>query len=160
MATDTEIAWFAGLFEGEGYVSLLPGQGIRIGISMTDEDVLIKVHSVFGGRFDNSTKHEPYRTLHRWLITNWAEAIPLLKIILPFMGKRRTSKIKEAIVAYESNEGRRKGYYTPCNLKLGISSAGYVWHQRKSLLPACDSCMNSYQLYMKQYRSKRKKPFT
>lgn len=151
-----DVTWLAGLFEGEGYISLLPSQGIRVGINMTDKDVLEKAHWLFGGRFDKPTRREPYKTLYRWLITNWTDAIELLDVIRPYMGERRTSKIGEALAAYDANDGRYKGWYQPCTTNLGISNAGYMWHLRHNKLPACANCMTAYRRYMTQYRANKK----
>ena len=43
-----EIAWAAGLIEGEGTVCVKGSGGLYVGASMTDEDVIRKIHSISG----------------------------------------------------------------------------------------------------------------
>lgn len=68
------------------------------------------------------------------------------------MGQRRRVKM-ESVIAEAAADGRYKGNYRPCALHLGISNAGYIWHQRTGNLPACENCMASYRLYMARWRT-------
>lgn len=153
--TPTDVAWFAGLYEGEGYLSRIARSGIRLGINMTDEDVIRRVHGLVGGQMYGRQRPPSvpsnWKPLWCWQLTNWQDVLALCALILPWMGERRRAKMEE-VIAEAAADGRRKGFYKPCDLNLGISNAGYLWHQKHGLLPACEGCMASYQLYMTRWR--------
>jgi hypothetical protein len=100
-----ELAWLAGLLEGEG--SFLKGPPSapnqpRIVIDMTDYDVVLKVSKLFRVTYicESKDKRNPlwkadYRTLVRG--TN---AIALMKKLRPFMGIRRREQIDAAIKSF------------------------------------------------------------
>ena len=75
MASPEEIAWAAGLFEGEGSISRYRRQGqsfdIRVGMNMTDEDVIRQFDAVV----DRGKVYGPYsprlRGSHPKPIWNW-----------------------------------------------------------------------------------------
>lgn len=149
----TDAAWLAGLFEGEGYLSRIPGNGVRMGINMCDEDVVRRAYELAGGSFRDKPAGNPrHKPQWLWQVTNWPDVLSLCAVLLPFMGQRRRAKM-ESVIAEAAADGRLKGSYRPCSFELGISNKGYVWHQRTGNLPACDSCMASYQLYMARWRT-------
>lgn len=150
-----EVSWLAGLFEGEGYLSRIKASGIRLGINMTDEDVIRRVGNLVGGQVyprKRPASRPNWKPLWAWQLTNWPDVLELCALLLPWMGARRRAKMEE-VIAEAAGDGRRKGSYKPCDFALGISNAGYIWHQKHGLLPACDSCMASYRLYMARWRA-------
>lgn len=151
----TDLAWFAGLFEGEGTLERRVRSGVKMSIHMTDEDVIRHVHELIGGSvyFGSRSKKNPnHQDIWIWQISSWPTILPLIAAMLPYMGQRRRANM-DRILAEAAANPRRKGSYKPCDLDLGVSNAGYLWHQKRGLLPACESCMASYRAYMARWQA-------
>jgi len=102
-----ELAWLAGLMEGEGCFAF--GTSPKITISMTDKDVMEKAALLMVA---------PCRRINRPTITGKdvfrAElygnpAIVLMEKLLPFMGERRSTKIREVLSAAATRRGKAVG---------------------------------------------------
>ena len=103
-----DIAWVAGILEGEGcFRSNGPDECPRIILGMTDEDVMRKIHGLFGGSFrgpieTRTPKGMPAKAQYN-ITWNGKFAAGLMMTIFSFMGKRRRSKIKEVLDAWKSH---------------------------------------------------------
>lgn len=102
--TDIEIAWAAGVLEGEGCFSrhVRSSNGFvcfAIHCEMTDEDVVNKLHSIFkvgtviprlniSGRTDKSVRKQSWI----WSVQNKAGVTFVLNSIKPFLCSRRLEK--------------------------------------------------------------------
>ena len=114
--TEPEIAWIAGLLEGEGCFSICirktakhNHKTVAVHCEMTDEDVIIKLHKIAGCGTINKRANVSGREDRRvrkptwiWSVQNHAGILRVCKAILPFMGTRRQAKIKELIDYVES----------------------------------------------------------
>lgn len=93
--TDLELAWLAGLLEGEGCFTHSYRRGInfapKIQLAMTDEDVVLRAQALMGGRVRSSTR-EPWKTLYT-VIVSGAAAVALMRQLLPHMGERRSDRM-------------------------------------------------------------------
>lgn len=116
--TEVEIAWLAGFLEGEA--SFMFGKRernkfkkqaswIRISVSSTDEDVIRKAallmdSKVNGPRAPRSGlgKKPSWETV----LGGW-RAEDILKAILPYMGLRRSEKIKAALLHWENRTNHK-----------------------------------------------------
>lgn len=95
------IPWAAGLFEGEGTISISK-HGIRVAVLMTDLDVLETFHKNFGGSLlEQKSRADHYKKQWRWNLTNNKETYEFLSRILEFLHSRRSERAKEAILWYE-----------------------------------------------------------
>lgn len=93
---DTDIAWAAGLFEGEGsiYIANIRKYSYpRLQLKTTDLDVLIRFHNIIiRGRI---YKHKPrdlpsyYKQAHNWQLATKSECLEVIKLFWPYLGKRR-----------------------------------------------------------------------
>jgi hypothetical protein len=93
---NTDIAWLAGLIEGEGCFSRSKRGVPEIEIAMTDEDVIRRAAILMNSSVQK--KHPP-----SWRTRNWSpqwrtraygnNAIEIMKLVRPHMGRRRTTKI-------------------------------------------------------------------
>ncbi len=106
--TRENIAWLAGLFEGEGSLSCRRVQTEKRGhgrapwaldVSMCNEDVLRRAHVISGvgnlhGPYDNGEGHKPY---WKWTTTKRAHVFALLVALWPWLGERRRAKACEAL---------------------------------------------------------------
>jgi hypothetical protein len=99
-----DIAWVAGVFEGEGTIRVRRGNyGAQVSIRMDDRDVIERIHSVMG--FGNFYQTEERRTSGR-VVTQYnyqlgsAEyVIAFLTAVLPWLGTRRRAKAQEAMAS-------------------------------------------------------------
>jgi hypothetical protein len=106
--TETDIAWIAGLLEGEGYfgidnrqrnykVSKSPPAPF-IKISMVDEDIIQRLSKLLDKSYFSpsrkTVKDKQVYTLH---IGEKEKVLFILEKIIPYMGVRRSERIKECI---------------------------------------------------------------
>lgn len=100
MTPQEELAWAAGLFEGEGSVILgKRGEKIlyhRLCITQTDLDVLEKFHQIVDignlvGPFKNGGLGT--KIVHRWQAYKWKEISDLAIRFYPMLGNRRQEQI-------------------------------------------------------------------
>lgn len=116
MATDAEIAWAAGLFEGEGTVALVRGKppkqwvNLRMQVWSTDLDVLEKFQRIVGGKI-----YGPYapkglgtKPIWTWLLQSVEECKSVARSFLPWLGSRRTGDVGNALKERELYEERRR----------------------------------------------------
>ena len=100
--SDTDIAWAAGVLEGEGSFSLCGGNSIRVMCTMTDIDILERLQKIFGGKIASIRKREEHWK-DAWAWTIFADdALTCMRSILPYMGVRRSEKINMLITHRES----------------------------------------------------------
>lgn len=126
MATsDAEVAWLAGLLEGEGSFWMITSRDggqygghkryryPKIVVNMTDRDVIDRVSAMFG----NSTyKMPPARNYpdrkQQWRAQiSGVGAAEWMRRLYPWLGERRRAKIDEVLAEYgaiESTEVRRR----------------------------------------------------
>lgn len=106
--TEVEIAWLAGLFEGEGYVTI-NARTLSMGITMTDLDVLQKVQQVTGcgSLLPRRVYSEKHTQTHSWRVSNLPQAQEIARAIYPHMGARRRAKLDEVLARRLKNRGYR-----------------------------------------------------
>lgn len=95
---DTEIAWAAGLLEGEGsFFTKTNGHSPVMSCAMTDLDILQRVQKILGGTISNYTlRKSHWKKSWVWRVSG-DTAADGMKTILPYMGERRASKINEVL---------------------------------------------------------------
>lgn len=111
MWTDAELAWAVGILEGEGTFSIFksarcvgPRRVISVQCAMSDEDIILRMKSIFNVgtiyksqspiiRKDGSLR----KPIWTWTVTNFKDQQFILEIVLPYLGKRRTAKVKELL---------------------------------------------------------------
>ena len=121
--TEIEIAWLAGLFEGEGCITTAKKSNHSSGnqrflvIKMTDEDVLRKAHRIAGvGKLYGpyravnnkvrDTSH--YKPFWQWAVFARDEVLYIGNALLPHLGERRRAKMIEALDAASKLADARK----------------------------------------------------
>ena len=119
---DKNLIYIAGLFDGEGHVSIpiskrrgqTPQYWLQIGITNRDKNLLENVQKILGvghinidERKDNPTKA---RICYRW-IANSQEAAKVLTKILPYLRTKR--KQAELGIMFQSKLVRRQFRYNP-----------------------------------------------
>jgi hypothetical protein len=107
-ADSPEVAWAAGIFEGEGTFKITRGSDgfprfVGLVIEMTDEDVIRRVHGVLGGYINGpynyvSSKFPNAKTSWKWQIHTAAEVDKAIRLLLPWLGDRRRTRAHEALL--------------------------------------------------------------
>ena len=105
-----EIAYIAGLLEGEGsfYVTKphlsQHSSAVLISIIMTDLDVIEKAALILGGgsKINKYESKKGNKTAYKFVVTGSNLAIEWMNLIYPLMGNRRQQKIRE-IIDYWNN---------------------------------------------------------
>ena len=97
--TESELAWLAGLLEGEGCFGVLNGRA-RLQLRMTDEDVVRKAAAFLGASVNVShDKRLGRKTMYAVNFTGKRSA-DWMKRLLPLMGARRSARIAGILSAY------------------------------------------------------------
>lgn len=90
--TDRDLFWLAGLLEGEGCFDLHRGRYPRIRLGMTDRDVVGRAATLLGGRVRLTLRPAPVQATWHVEISG-TKAAEMMRVILPYMGARRSAKI-------------------------------------------------------------------
>ena len=110
------VAWFAGLFEGEGCISpdyqkdkrIISGKPTPryyITITMTDKDVIFRLKDLFGGRiYDRPPQKEAWKHQYRWFLYEKKKVRVLLAAALPYFGNRRAHRALDKLDLIELSE--------------------------------------------------------
>lgn len=106
MISELQLAWAAGLIEGEGYLQLTP-QNRDVGIAVTsiDLDVLQKLQAILGGSVCGPYDHgnPKWKPFWRWQIGARPTVRSVLNLILPYLCSRRKAKAVELLAWIEEN---------------------------------------------------------
>ena len=94
----TEIAWAAGLYEGEGSV-VLTEWGLKLQIRMTDEDVLEHLRTILGGNLNGPYQYNvegrpPRKPFWIWSLGG-PEVDRVCRLLEPWLGKRRRGRMEQ-----------------------------------------------------------------
>lgn len=107
--TEAELAWLAGILEGEGSFMVAKSRYkervyryARITVQMSDADVIERVHKLTqtkGGIFTAAATGLGNIPLHRVWVSGQA-AYELMEKLRPWMGKRRQARIDEVMAIH------------------------------------------------------------
>ena len=118
--TRENIAWMAGIFEGEGYVQGRPhtnvrsdgrsftSVGLRLAISMTDEDVVRHFHQLATVGTVRGPRVSPSALRFKPLFDYTAygiDAYALMMALFSYLGTRRQEQVRSAITAWKNSPG-------------------------------------------------------
>lgn len=98
--TPTDIAWAAGLFEGEGCIAEHTG-GWGLQLLMTDADVVLRFEAIAGAGSTNARKPAPenHKIVYVWRTRRAQEVERLLGLFLPYLGQRRRGVAETALAS-------------------------------------------------------------
>jgi hypothetical protein len=142
-----DIAWVAGVFEGEGTIRVRKGNyGAQVSIRMDDQDVIERIHFIMG--FGNLYETQERRTSGQMVIQynyqlgSAEHVIAFLEAVRPWLGARRREKAETAIASarligsnyahpwtperrarYAATMARKRAALLP-GLNPGVSAAG------------------------------------
>ena len=103
MADPLELAWLAGLLEGEGSFLRGPPSSRRlpaIRVAMNDRDVLERVASLWGSRLATIAPRRDGWAVSYSLNIRGANAVAWMHALRPLMGTRRQAQIDRAVASY------------------------------------------------------------
>lgn len=109
--SNEQLAWAAGLFEGEGcihaYHAGKRGSGCQMRLGMTDRDVVERFAAIMGcgniyqPRIDRCKRSDPRKQgkkpVHTWCLYKAPELIAALEALMPWFGERRLKRANEVI---------------------------------------------------------------
>ncbi len=106
--TDLELAWLAGLLEGEGCFDSHRNQP-RIRLKMSDPDTIIRAATLMGAAWhpDRRSHETAARTGHRPLYVTaltGVRAIALMTLLLPHLSARRTQRVTSILTAWDMRD--------------------------------------------------------
>lgn len=106
MPTRVEIAWAAGLFEGEGTITHTTarnnttGKAHRLSLESADLDVLerfVRVVGVGEAKLVRRTPRPGRKPTWVWKVDGRRRCEPVLRLLLPHLGRRRAERAREAL---------------------------------------------------------------
>lgn len=147
---EAEIAWAAGLYEGEGTVGLT-SSGIQVALKMCDEDVVRRWGQAVGfGKFYGPHQYKGCKKPQcEWRVCTGDQVVALLEAFRPWLGKRRIEQLEKMIANRQPlprglPPGPECGRYT----EPTACANGYLAHKRHRESP-CATCRKSLWLYQK-----------
>jgi hypothetical protein len=114
-----DIAWVAGVFEGEGCIRVRKGghYGAQVSIRMDDQDVIERIHSTmgFGNLYEAQERRAGGRvvTQYNYQLAAAEHVIAFLTAVLPYLGARRRAKAEEAIASAQLTGSNYAHPWTP-----------------------------------------------
>ncbi len=151
--TEAEIAWAAGLYEGEGTaIWLKSGRGQWLAVRMTDREPVQELCRIFGGNFKDGHINpgevgKGYKPKYMWRISAWRDIIRVSEAIYTWLSPRRKAQLDKVLAHRpEFPRGERA-----CPAEPFPSVLGYTRHRRLGE-PACELCMESNRLYWAKHR--------
>lgn len=144
--TPVEIAWVAGIIEGEGCITGFhksPISGL-LAVKMTDEDVVRRLAEITGvGNVTGplSGGNRSTKPIWAWRITNRKDLARVLLAIAPLMGERRRARIAE--MAERLSLARHRSLIAPCGTRSGANR-----HRRHGEL-LCEDCREAERFYQR-----------
>lgn len=108
-----DLAWFAGIMEGEGYFGVRKSGGITLEVTMTDKDVIDKVASLFPFGTRAQKVLPSGKTAYWWGVTKQSAAAGLMMTLFTLMGQRRQEKIAHCLSHWKATPLPKK-MWTHC----------------------------------------------
>lgn len=136
-----QVAWAAGLFEGEGCVSSSRHPSgkwcVQARLGMTDEDPVRRFAGIMGvGRVRGpiQSKRPNEKPVYEWYVKNAPGVLAVITLLSPWLGQRRSAraaevaKIAETIAPSQADRTAcpRGHRYEGENLRLDVNAAGVV----------------------------------
>ena len=102
MGPGEQVAWAAGLFEGEGCFTI-SARYPRVKLNSTDEDVLRRFHDTVGVgqvRVDDSLRGRGYKRQWEWYVGNREGVKVVIDLLWPWLGQRRRARAAQLLEAF------------------------------------------------------------
>ncbi|MBO70697.1 MAG: hypothetical protein CL508_00050 [Actinobacteria bacterium] len=102
MNRENELAYLAGVFDGEGSMGNWSrgkdkGSGFRLQIEMADADVLVRFLTYYlKGSITSRHRDEKHKIMYMWRV-NGEDAKVVARELLPYLSRRRQAQFAEAM---------------------------------------------------------------
>lgn len=146
MAKDINVAWAAGLFEGEGTTFLtkprMRGQTAYsrqcvVALVMTDEDIVRRFAVVVGvGSVHVRSKRPPRKTAYQWTVSDAADVLHVLGLLWPYLGERRQERAAE-VMEHAATLVEHRGF---CKRGHDLSDPQHLYVHKKTGKRHCRTC--------------------
>lgn len=101
--SEADVAWAAGLFEGEGCLNAYRRPSgkwsIQLRLGMTDRDVVEQFAAIVGcgsvHRLRVSKAHAHWKPMYQWYVQSGTDVVRVIDLLLPRLGTRRSAKALE-----------------------------------------------------------------
>lgn len=105
MTRGEEIAWAAGVFEGEGCFSVSK-RSLTVQVNMTDQDIVERFGSIMGfGKVRTKTTSNPkHKPQWIWIAQTRAEFTQALTLFEPWLGERRLARARGILAGLERKD--------------------------------------------------------
>jgi len=143
-----EHAYAAGLYEGEGSVTVYKGCA-RVSIGMKDLEPLNRMLAIYGGKI-----YGPYTgAMYSWRLSGWAAVEAFYASVRATLSERRCAQFTKVLAAARAQPRQAVTRPAPCGFDRNLAStAGHVRHHRRGE-KACIDCYHAAKLYMQQWRA-------
>lgn len=146
----TEIAWAAGLFEGEGSFGAYKCRttwNVTAQIMMTDLDVLERFASVVGiGKavlVPRSATTSGRKQIYRWRVNGKADTRYVIALLLPWLCSRRRAKALEVDAIAATIRDQSTPRSTHCNHGHEYTAPNTIWQSNGTR--RCRTCRQRWQ---------------
>lgn len=113
-ATKIDLAWAAGLFEGEGCITLNIQRDrpqATCLLQMSDEDVVRRFHAMIGiGSVCHTPRPEDRKNLWSWRASGYRSAQYVIALLWQWLGERRQARAVEVLRAGAATPSRKKAH--------------------------------------------------
>lgn len=111
--TRENLAWCAGIIEGEGSIALQRGYMPHIAVEMSDRDIIERLADILGAGVISSRTRVvaagPRKPLYRLMICPREEVQAILAALYEWLGERRRERVIEVLTARNTHiDGRRR----------------------------------------------------
>lgn len=140
--SDVQIAWVAGLIEGEGWFGTRGGGRPTVEVASTDRDVIDRLRAWTGvGTIDGPYVRPNRKPYFKWRVTAREDAAALLLELCPYLCERRLRRAREVLAIWETL-APKLGTAPACKYGHLLSGGNlYIWGDRRR----CRECQNRRQ---------------
>jgi len=97
-----ELGYLAGVFDGEGTFGIWSKgknktRQLRVCVDMADGDIVLRFLTFFkaGSIYSRQPKDPKHKLMYSWRVTKKETALDILRMMLPYLSKRRQLKFHE-----------------------------------------------------------------
>lgn len=114
MVTPADLAWAAGIIEGEGTIHVRnrgTHQTVVLGVTMSDLDVLEHLRGVLGvGTIVGPYQQRPgVKPLWHWNVTCARHVAAAVMTLYPLLHERRREQVRKVLAAWHQMRGHKNG---------------------------------------------------
>lgn len=162
---DTDIAWFTGIFEGEGCFTIEKNGSVKLAVSMTDPDIIERIRAMFP-KCQNMKSSQPKppkgytntpKVCHNWRVSDPVEAERITRLMLPRLGERRAAKARGLLEHLRTRPGMGGYQRAKTHCPQGHEYLPENTIYRRGVERICRACTKVWYTRENQKRAERSK---